>query len=464
MVNVDAEKIFSALAKLDFYADARMISGTASSFSIEDGKISCVEGGITGIGARALVNGSFGYAWSTRLRDFPELLKKAEQLARLNQGSELLSAQEPAGASRGRNHVFPHAEEKVLLLREAEKCALSQKSKNATLTLRDSNIEKVFLSSSGSQITQKSSHVYFSAVSIAKEGVQIQKGTGRLASRRGYEKFDIASAAQTARESAERLLNSEPPPRGCFSVIMDPEMSGVFAHEAVGHASEGDSIIERESVLRGKLGEKIGSECVTMVDDPSFDDFGHYFYDDEGVEAQAVKIIEKGVLKNYLHSRASAHAFAAQGKTGNARVRNPGPKTRNPEPETSNGHCRAQGYESAPIVRMSNTLFAKGNESESEIFGVKEGIYTIGMKGGSVDIFSGDFMFAAKEAWFVRNGSKEKLLRDVTISGNILETLAKVEAVGKDFGTSPGFCGKMGQSVPVSDGGPHTRVGRMKVG
>lgn len=438
----------AALSKSRYYADARLISGTTSSFALEDGKISGTEGGISGIGVRVLANGSFGYAWSSNPSDFPELLKSAEKLAFLSKGESSLAPMKPVQASVGKNHDFPHTEEKISLMRDAEKLALSAKVKNATLVLRDSNIEKIFMSSEGACIVQKSSYCYFSATSIAKEGTLMQKGVDRISSRKGYTDFDISKTAESARESAERLLGAEPPPKGIFPVIMNPEMAGVFSHEAVGHASEGDSIAERESLFRGKLGKKLGSEKVTITDDPTFDDFGQYFYDDEGVAAQPVKIIENGVLKGYLHSRESAAAV----------------KTLDAKPGTSNGHSRAQGHEFAPLVRMSNTLFAKGDESEQSVFDVREGIYVLGMKGGSVDIFSGDFMFAAKEAWLVRNGSKEKFLRDVAISGNILETLAKVECVGKDWGTSPGFCGKAGQSVPVSDGGPHVRVSEMKVG
>lgn len=439
---MDSDGILSALSKSPFYCDARIITGASSSFSLEDAKLSGTEGEICGIGVRALVDGSFGYAWSTRISDFPELLKKAESLARLSRGGVSLSAENAEQAEKGRNFEFPHAEEKISLLREAGKCALSGKAKNATLLLRDSNSEKVFLSSEGARIVQKESHCYFSAVCIAREGGKMQRGVDRLSSRSGYGKFDVSATALNARKCAERLLSADAPPKGRFPVIMNPEMTGVFSHEALGHASEGDSVLERESLLAGKLEERIASEKVTICDDPAFTDFGQYFYDDEGVRAQPVPIIEGGILKNHLHSRQSASGL----------------RTR------SNGHARAQGWESAPIVRMSNTILAKGRDSESDVFGVREGIYAIGMKGGSVDIFSGDFMFAAREAWLVRNGSRERLLRDVTVGGNILETLAKVECVGKDFGTSPGFCGKMGQSVPVSDGGPHIRVAEMKVG
>ncbi|MFA5077223.1 MAG: TldD/PmbA family protein [Candidatus Micrarchaeia archaeon] len=439
---MDSEKILSALSRAGFYADARISSGFTSGLSLEDGKLTGVEGEITGMGVRALVNGSFGYAWSSSLHDFPALLKRAERLARLNKGKSKLCEPKTIRASAGKIYQIPQTEERIALLREARKFSLSKKARNSTLLLRDLSVEKTFLSSEGSFISEKQSYSYFSSVSVAKDGIQAQRGMDRLSSRKGYSDFDLCKTARNALESAERLLNSGPSPKGRFPVIMDPEMTGVFSHEALGHASEGDSIVERESLLRGKIGKKIAHESVSITDDPTFDSFGQYFYDDEGVRAQPVPIIEKGVLKNYLHSRGSAFSL----KTA------------------SNGHARAESPAFPPVVRMSNTLFQKGSANESEVFDVKQGIYVIGMKGGSVDIFSGNFMFAAKEAYLVKNGSKEKILRDVTVSGHILETLGKVERVGKDFGTSPGFCGKMAQSVPVSDGGPHVRVSEMKIG
>ena len=436
------DKIYSALCKSRFYADARLVRGVSSAFLSEDGKISGTSGEICGIGVRAIVNGSVGYAWSTNLSDFNILLKKAEKLASLNKGGVSLAECEIAKGDFGRNHPFPTAEEKVAQLKEAGKSAISKKTRNATLALRDSNTEKAFLSSEGAFLSQKSSYVYFSVVAVAKEGAQMQRGIDRASSRTDYSGLDFCAVAKTARESAERLLRAEPPPKGRFSVIMNPEMTGVFSHEAVGHASEGDSIVERESLFKGLLGKKIANENVTIIDDPSRKEFGNYAYDDEGVKGEPAPIIEKGILKTFLHSRESAKAL-------------------NLPP---NGHCRAQDFKFAPIVRMSNTVFGKGKDSENDIFDVKDGIYAIGMKGGSVDIFTGDFMFAAREAWLIKNGSKEKLLRDTTISGNILETLKGVECVGKDWGTSPGMCGKSAQGAPVSDGGPHIRVANMKVG
>jgi TldD protein len=113
---------------------------------------------------------------------------------------------------------------------------------------------------------------------------------------------------------------------------------------------------------------------------------------------------------------------------------------------------------------MGNTYFQPGNAKKEDVFDVRDGIYLKGMLGGSVDIFSGGFMFKAEEAFRVKNGEIGEQLRDVAIIGNILETLKKVELVGDDFETSPGMCGKGGQRMPVSDGGPHIRIKNVTLG
>lgn len=219
-------------------------------------------------------------------------------------------------------------------------------------------------------------------------------------------------------------------------------MTGVLSHEAVGHACEADSVVDGESILKGRVGERIGNGLVTIVDDPLADDFGRYHFDDEGVEAKAATLVEGGVLRGFINSRETAEAL------GHPR----------------NGHARAEDYGEVPVVRMSNTYFQRGRSSVEEVFGIRSGIYLKGMKGGSVDIFSGGFMFKAEEAYGIQNGEKGALMRDVTITGNILRTMLDVECVGDDFGASPGICGKSSQSVPVSDGGPHIRIRNVAIG
>jgi TldD protein len=222
-----------------------------------------------------------------------------------------------------------------------------------------------------------------------------------------------------------------------MTAIVDPDMTGVLVHEAFGHASEADLVLAGESILDGRLGEKLGADGVTIFDDPGMDGgFGSFPYDDEGVPGTRKVLMEDGVLTSFIHSRETA------GRLG----------------QEPNGAARAQDHSSRPLVRMSNTCMEAGDMSQEEIFEtVKEGIYLKGTRGGEVDPAKGTFQFGAQEAFLVENGEVSRPLRDVALMGSILETLLNVDGIGKDFTlASPGFCGK-GQTVPVCDGGPHVR-------
>lgn len=442
------DKILSFILKQPFFCEAIINEGKYSNITLKDNNLSINEKEISGIGIRVITNGSSGYAWSTNLNDYEFLIKEAASLAKLGKKSlkrkinQNLKFEDQKNDKRGKIYSIPSTEERVNLLKEIEKNSQDRRITNTNLNLIDRHLTQTYINSFNVIIEERSSHSYFSAVYISKEGNNIQRGMERAASREGYKNFNLYETAEKAKESAIRMLKAEKPTGGIYTVILDPEMCGVFVHEVVGHAAEADLVMEGESILANKIGTKLANEDVTIYDDPEANFFGQYFYDNEGIRGKKVTIIENGILKNYLHSRETANFFKAY----------------------PNGHARAESFKHLPLVRMSNTFLKPGSYSENEIFSVSEGIYVKGMKGGSVDTFSGEFMFAAREAWLVKNGSLEKILRDITISGNILETLNSIEAIGKDFKATPGFCGKHAQSIPVSDGGPHIRVKNLKVG
>ncbi len=425
------------------YADLRRYAGTDASIKINNDEVSISAGRFYGISARVLANGSWGFASSNDATcRVDELLERAHRLALLERGTIKLDDKRVEKKKITIPFNTIPVEEKVTSLLDAKKEISGPHVIGSTISCTDTVVTKEFYSSEGSEITQHLSYTYVSYSVVAKNEKTLQRGYETAASLHGFSKIDPHALARTADEKAERLLEALPPVNGRFTVVLDPEMTGVFSHEAVGHASEADSVVDRESILSGRLNERLGSELVTIVDDPTADDFGHYVYDDEGVRAAKTPIVEGGKLVNYLNSRETSARLGI----------------------LANGHARADGFEQVPIVRMSNTYFMPGSTKKEDLFDIRYGVYLKGMKGGSVDIFSGGFMFKAEEAYEIKNGELGNLLRDVTLSGNILETLNGVELVGTDFGTSPGICGKFGQRAPVSDGGPHIRVKDMMVG
>jgi len=216
-------------------------------------------------------------------------------------------------------------------------------------------------------------------------------------------------------------------------------------HEALGHNTEADAVWAGESILAGRIGDRIASEKVTVCDDPTYpNSYGSYDYDSEGVAAEKRVLIENGVLKTYLHSLETADKFKVQ----------------------PNGAARAQGFLHRPIVRMSNTYMAPGTDRVEDLFkGIDRGVYLRDGSWGYVFVDKGQFVCHATQAQMIEHGALGEPLRDVSVSGMMLETLTEIEAVTDDFEMDkPGMCGKNGQGAPVNCGGPHVRVKGLVVG
>jgi TldD protein len=267
----------------------------------------------------------------------------------------------------------------------------------------------------------------------------------------GYEFIengDWNAFAADVSQLASKVVVAPLPPPGSYPAVLDPELIGLFLHEALGHASEGDLVTSKESVLDGRLGSSIASECVTMYDDGNID--GGYFvpFDDEGVPKGKSIILEKGRLRGFLLSRDTATELGLE-PTGNA---------------------RAQSFEHKPIVRMTNVYMEPGDLTFDEL--IKEidyGFYIRGRGslGGQVDVGGGTFTFRAGPSYLIEKGELKHMVRAVTLAGKILETLNTIDAVGKDFTVTTsvfGGCGKDGQMAKVGDGGPHVRLGKLTIG
>jgi len=186
------------------------------------------------------------------------------------------------------------------------------------------------------------------------------------------------------------------------------------------------------------MGRRFGEDHLNVVDGAAVPDLrGSYAYDDEGVPGQRTDLIREGVLVGRLHSRETA-AKLGERPTGNA---------------------RAITYRFPPIVRMTNTFILPGTASVEELFdGVKEGVYAKNWYGGMTSMEM--FTFSAGEAYMVRNGKVEELVRPVMLSGNLFTTLQNLDRIGNDLTMNQGGgCGKGGQSpLAVSNGSPHIRI------
>jgi len=235
---------------------------------------------------------------------------------------------------------------------------------------------------------------------------------------------------------------------GKYDIVLDNEMVGLLLHEAFGHATEGDAILAGASVLRGRVGEKIASNLVTVVDNGVIEGGAFIPYDDEGTPKKKTYTVKNGVLVGYLHSLATAKALKAE-PTGNARI---------------------MSYEHPLLVRQTNTYMEPGDWKVEELIrDTKNGLYVKGRGalGGQVNPLTGAFTFTSGPSYIIEKGEPTKLVKGVMLSGLILETLKNVDAVARDLVVRTsvfGGCGKGGQIVRVGDGGPHIRVRGFTIG
>lgn len=333
-------------------------------------------------------------------------------------------------------------EEKGMLLMQIAEAAKVPGVSNTRGTYTERVEGVYFLDSTGYEASFSTCRSGYSVMAVAKKNGSMQMGSLRDHRIDGLNLRGKAGEGIRAGERAVALLNARAAKGGRMPAVLDPELGGVFAHEAVGHASEGDLVKEGASVLKDRIGESIGSSIVTIIDDPTMYAFGFDPVDAEGVAGKKTAIIEDGILKRYLHSR---ETLAAVGN-GDA------------------GHARAMPGD-LPIVRMSNTYIAPGDARYDEMIEeCKNGILLAGSRGGQVDPGRGVFQFNAEYGYLIERGELTDMVRDVSLTGEILSTLHAISLCGHDLKMHPGYCGKGGQSVPVSDGSPHLFLSEAIIG
>jgi TldD protein len=256
----------------------------------------------------------------------------------------------------------------------------------------------------------------------------------------------LADYARRAVDMALTNLDARPAPAGVMTVVLGPGWPGILLHEAVGHGLEGDFNRKGSSVFSGRVGERVASPGVTVIDDGTLPDRrGSLSIDDEGNATSRTVLIEDGILRGYIQDSL------------NARLMKVAP--------TGNG--RRESFAHLPMPRMTNTYMLGGNHAHEEIIrSVKKGIYASNFGGGQVDITSGKFVFSMAEAWQIEDGRLTAPVKGATLIGNGPDALTRVTMIGNDMALDSGIgtCGKDGQSVPVGVGQPTLRIEGLTVG
>jgi len=321
--------------------------------------------------------------------------------------------------------------------------------KKVNIHYRDEDAQVLVVDSEGRVALDQQPMVVCYVSCLAEQGGKRESNYFALAARDDIGYLTEERLERAAREAARRtlvLFEAVPGPVGELPVVLAPGSSGILLHEAIGHGMEADFARKKITIYSDRIGKKIAPEFVTIVDDgTNLHKRGSINVDDEGNTTQRTVLVDKGILRTFLHDRISARHFKVE----------------------PTGSGRRESFRHMPIPRMRNTYMLAGPHGREEIIGsVKRGIYAEHFTNGQVMIGAGDFTFYVKNGRMIEDGKLGRPIKDVNIIGNGPKVLERVTMVGADPELDDGgwTCGKRGQRVPVGLGLPTVKVAGITVG
>jgi len=455
----DIETAISRLAggTVDFgelYFQRRVREG----WSLEDGAVKTGSWDVDqGVGVRAIVNAGTGFAYADAIT-LPALIDAADSARAISRHASVGRARlAPAIRTPERYPSIDPTQEgvstdRVELLRtiDAYVRSLDPRVSQVSVNIASSHESILVAASDGTLAGDVRPLVRLDIRVLMEDGDRREQGFAGGGGR--YRLSDLmkpefwqAQAAEAVRQ-AEVNLRAEAAPAGHMTVVLGPGWPGVLLHEAIGHGLEGDFNRKGISAFSNRIGEQVASPACTIVDDGTLAERrGSLAIDDEGTPAGTTTLIENGRLVGYMQDKLNARLMGVE--------------------PTGNG--RRESFAHLPMPRMTNTYMLPGEHDPGEILAsVEDGIYAVNFNGGQVDITSGKFVFAASEAYRVKNGKIGAPIKGATLIGNGPDVLTRVGMVGNDLAldNGVGVCGKEGQSVPVGVGQPTLRIDGLTVG
>ena len=440
------------------YADLYFQYTRSEGWSLEEGIVKTGSFSISqGVGVRAVAGEKTAFAYSDTLST-DALMSSAHavrSIARQGAGK----ARVPSAKSDRGLSLYPPvdplvtmtAPDKVGLLERVEKMARAKDSHvKQVMASLGMEYDVVMIAGSDGRLTADVRPLVRLSLSVVveREGRR-ETGNAGGGGRSGLEYFSdeiLRQYVDSAVHEAMVNLDARPAPAGEMTVVLAAGWPGILLHEAVGHGLEGDFNRKGSSVFSGKVGQRVASKGVTVVDDGTIEGRrGSLNVDDEGNATQRNVLIEDGILRGYLQDTLNARLM----KTG----------------VTGNG--RRESFAHLPMPRMTNTFMLSGREEPEEmISSVKKGIYAANFGGGQVDITSGKFVFSASEAYMIENGRITYPIKGATLIGSGPESMNRVSMIGNNMklDSGVGTCGKEGQSVPVGVGMPTIKMEGLTVG
>ena len=437
------------------FADIYMEETFNTSIICEDNKIEkVVSGKDRGLGLRVIFDFKTAYAYTNDLTE-KGLLELADTVSKaVKEGGSgkdigLVKKEIAPGFSIKVPPQSVDLLEKVELVKKANTFArgFDNRIGQVKVVYGDGFRQMVVVNSYGQWAEEDRIGILFLVQVVAREGDVVQTGYEPVGGVMGLEIFEETPPEKVAELASKRallMLKARKAEGGKMSVVLSNEAGGTMIHEAVGHGLEADLAQQGLSVYSGKIGEKIASPLVTVIDDATIPyRRGSFFFDDEGTHGQKTILVENGVLKNYMYDRLTALKDGA----------------------VSTGNGRRESYHHRPIPRMTNTMIAPGKTNPEDIIkSLGNGLFVKKMGGGQVNTVNGDFVFEITEGYLIEKGKIGEPVRGATLTGNGPQILKNIDMVGSDLGFAIGTCGKDAQGVPVSDAQPTLRIPEIVIG
>ena len=442
------------------YCDVRAEAVTSNGFVLENGEIEHFSSvSERGLGVRVLANGVWGFCSISDPKSTDEIKSSVEEAVKSAlyyasfKKQKIILAEARAFVDKVdlKAARIPSIEEMTEIAFECDKIIRTRKRINkSSVSIRHDSFSKYFVNNEGSRISQSFDDVIANLSATAHESGVTESVSSTEGGRGGMElitgKNEITTVAQSISEKADELIDTKGVKEEEATVVMNQDFVALLTHEILGHPSEADRVLGKEMAWAGgawwagKLGSRIGSTELNVIDDPTIpSSLGSYKYDDEGVIATKKSLIENGILSNHMQSRETASIF-------------------NTEP---NSAMRATGYAFMPLIRMACTCIAPGDWDPNEMIkGVKNGYLVCNMKVPSIDMMRQNWSISCQYAHKIENGEAKELLRDVIVMGNAPAFFQSIDAVGSDFTVRPiTNCGKGDpmQIMRMGNGGPHIR-------
>ncbi len=449
------------------YAEARLIDGHRTAFFLRNGTpVSGSELPWRGIGFRVLKDGGLAFVSVDDLSQ--NAVKKAIlsglKMTRVSNPKEKIDFGEPI--SNTAKWCVP-AKEKITSididtmlsqLQEMDKVAEGHNISTRATFYEAECASKYIVTSEGTQIDAELSMLKYYCIATSKgildseqRFIDLTRSTGWEGSKTWLEEFEVqCQQLEKVSKQSDKQLS------GVIDFVVSPEVVGIICHENCGHPAEGDRIMGREGAQAGEsfwrdleLGKsRIGSEYVTICEDPTIPGTGgYYLWDDEGVKARNRILIKEGVINEPLLNREYGIKFGLE----------------------SNGAARSQNYNREPIIRMANTYMQPGDYTVEELIeGVKHGIYMLSFTEWNIDDRRYQSKYVGFECYEIVNGEvTDTMIRRPVMELTSVGLFSSIDGVSNDLTFDfPGICGKSdpGQGVPVYAGGGSIRMRDIRLG